>query len=447
MNDLRVLFISGNWNLEGGRSSNYMTSLINSFENKLGHKIQAYNGGNVEDLPGILEEHVPESDLVFFSPNIPYSLSSKRRINPKDYNHRVTLVTFKRNDGKLSFDDMMSISITLRADLTCEVRKNADGRYEMRIYDILGNLWSDFTTNTAKSVATLVSRGTALKSLRYARFRGEEGTIRQTNPDVNEIVEAYKEFGHRLVDVVKPSEHVRRHLGEISFRGSDDPNDDAFTTFFASERNVRLSDDIGPENFVPTRMDRSSLVYFGQRKPHLNSAVFDRLFLELPDVNYIFSSQCYLRGARFTERILTKGCIQQTVEILKALEGLDPLELGGLNVLGQGSLILGRTVDDVEGRFGYLEKRDLPEPIGVEFDAILLDDGVETFDSILDGRKLEPGELLEIQFMDGSAGTYEIMVNSYRDDKNRPHHEAYIGLNVKGVPMDFPITGMLARRI
>lgn len=446
MNDLRVLFISGNWTEDGGRTSNYMSSIINSFENKLGHPIQAFNGGNIDDLPKILEEYVPESDMVFYSPNIPYSLNQKRHLNPKDYNHRVTLVTFKRNDGRLSFDDMMSISITLRADLTCEVRKNAEGRYEMRIYDILGNLWSEFTTNTAKSVATLVSRATALKSLRYSRFKSENSPIPPTNENVDGIIQAYKDFGRKLVEVAEPSEHVRRHLGEISFRGSTDRDSDDFDVIYASERNLRLSDDIDSENFIATHRDNGTLIYYGSKKPHLNAAVFDHLFEKLPGINYIFFSQCYLKDAKFTERILTKGCNQEFVEILKVIEDND-YSKDGVNILGQGSIILGHDLDDVVRGFDQLEKREIPEPIGVDFDSIMLDDGETSFVSVLGGKALVEGELLEVQFIDGSAGTYEIRINSFTDDEGRPHKEAVIDLNVKGVPIEFPITGMLARRI
>lgn len=446
MNDLQVLFIAGNWTDDGGRSSNYMSSVINSFENKLGHPILSYNGGNVDDLPKILEEHVPEVDLVFWSPNIPYELRRDRRMNPKDYNHRVTLVTFKRNDGRLTFDDMMSISITLRADLTCEVRKNSEGRYEMRIYDILGNLWSDYTTNTAKSVATLVSRGTALKTLHYTRFKGEDGVIVPQNENIDEIVEIYKDFGKKLIDVSEPSEHVKRHLGEISFRGSTDKDSEQYNLIFSSERNLRLSDTINESNFVATRINQSTLVYYGNRKPHLNSAVFDRLFNKLQGINYIFSSQCYIKGAKFTDRILTKGCNQELSEIMKVIEennfSKDPI-----NILGQGSIILGRSLEDVVEQFANLEKREIPEPIGIEFDAIQFSDGVDTFYSVLGGQEIQEGELLEVQFLDGSAGTYEVHLNEFTDSNNKSHKEAYVDLNVKGVPIEFPITGALGRRI
>ena len=446
MSDLQVLFIAGNWTDDGGRSSNYMTSIINSFENKLGHPIKSYNGGNVDDLPKILEENVPEADLVFWSPNIPYEMKKNRRLNPKDYNHRITLVTFKRNDGRLTFDDMMSISITLRADLTCEVRKNAEGRYEMRIYDILGNLWSDFTTNTAKSVATLVSRGTALKSLHYTRFKSEDDPILPANDDIDEIVEVYKDFGKKLIEVAEPSEHVKRHLGEISFRGSIDRDSEEFDTYYSSERNLRLTDSINESNFVATRLNHSTLTYYGSRKPHLNSSVFDKLLDKMEGINYIFSSQCYIKGARFTDRILTKGCNQEFNEIYNVIED-NGFTKEPVNILGQGSIILGRTLGDIVDQFINLQKREIPEPIGIEFDTIQLTDGVNTFISVLNDKLIEEDELIEVQFMDGSAGTYNVKINEFTDANGKLHKEAYIDLNVKGVPIEFPITGTLARRI
>ena len=83
----------------------------------------------------------------------------------------------------------------------------------------------------------------------------------------------------------------------------------------------------------------------------------------------------------------------------------------------------------------------------IDYDTILLNDGVDTFTAILGGEPVEEGELLEVQFMDGSAGTYNVHLNDFIDSSGRPHREAYIDLHVKGVPIEFPITGMLARRI
>ena len=446
MNDLQVLFIAGNWTQEGGRTSNYMAKLINSFESKLGHPIQAFNGGNIDDLPEILEKYVPDADFVFWSPNIPSSLSSKRRINPKNYNHRVTLVNFKRNDGRYDFDDMMSISITLRADLTCEVRKNNEGRYEMRIYDILGNLWSDFTTNTSKSVATLISRATALKALTYTKFRHEDTAIQANNENLDEILAIYKDFGLRLVEVAEPSDHVKRHLGEIAFRGSNDPDDSRYDLIYASERNLRLSESINESNFIATRLDRNTLSFYGDRKPHLSAALFNRIMQEMPGVNYIFFSQCYLRDAKFTERILTKGCNQEYDEVKKVIEE-NNFAKDGVNIIGQGSLILGNNLVDIVSKFDQLVKRELPEAICIDFDTIMMDDGENSFINILGDKPLEGNELLEVQFLDGSIGTYNIKLKKFDDENGKPHSEAYVELVIKGVPIDFPLTGTMARRI
>ena len=446
MNDLQVLFIAGNWTQDGGRTSNYMTKLINSFESKLGHPIQAFNGGNIDDLSGILEKYVPDADFVFWSPNIPSSLSSKRRINPKNYNHRVTLVNFKRNDGRYSFDDMMSISITLRADLTCEVRKNDEGRYEMRIYDILGNLWSDFTTNTSKSVATLISRAAALKALNYTKFRHEDTAIPPTNDNLDEILAIYKDYGLRLVEVAEPSEHVKRHLGEIAFRGSTDRDNSNYDIIYASERNLRLSEDINENNFIATRLDRNTLSFYGDRKPHLNAALFNRIMQEMPGINYIFFSQCYLKEAKFTERILTKGCNQEFEEIKKVIEENNYAK-DGVNIIGQGSIILGSNLVDIVDKFSQLVKRELPEAICIDFDTIMMDDGEKSFINILGDKALEDGELLEVQFMDGSIGTYNIKVKEFLAENEIYHREAYVELVIKGMPIDFPLTGTMARRI
>lgn len=445
MKDLNVLFIGGNWTDDGGRSSKYMTKLINSITNKLGYPIQAFNGGTLGELEGILSEYAKVSDVVFWFPNIP--TNSGVKLNPKDFNHRIILVNYKRNDNhRYSYSDLISIALSVRADLTCEVFKNDMGKYEMRIFDILGTLWSDFTTNTGKSVAEILSRVSALKSLKYQRLVNVGKSIDSQNSNMDDIISTFIEFGHKLTEIEGTASSVKRHLGIMSFRGFVDPLNRKNDIIYSSERNVDLSDDLSIKNFVATKLLNGKVNYYGDIKPHLDTPIYDRLMSRLPDVNYIFHSHCYMTDAKFTERSLPTGCMQEADELLKVIESNQYKTDFAINMLGHGSVIFASTLEYAKSQFDELVKRELPEPIGTNFDMIQVDDGVQSFICELNGRPLENDELLEIKFNDGSISTYNCVIKYYKEN-NIVHKEAYVSIIIKGIPTELPITGLYARRI
>lgn len=443
--DMKLLFISGNWTEDGGRSSYYMDKVIHSFETRLGHPIRAFNGGDISVLPNILRENVPNCDVVFWSPNIPKELNV--RINPKDYNSKIVLITFKRNDDRYTFEDMISKSIASRSDLTCEVRKNDSGRYEMRVYDILGTLWSDFTVNTQSSVNVLVNRSISLLGFTYYKLSSRRTPIYCTNDDLDDIFETYKDFGNILHDIQFPdTKKIKRHLGELSFRGKSS-NGSHNDLIYSNSRNYRMSDELDITELVASKILNGKVNYYGTKKPNLQAGVFDKVMLKYPDINYIFHSHCYIRDARFTERAVATGCTQEYDEIVKVIESYGLKTDICVNLLGHGSLIMGNSLDYVKSRFPDLVKRESPEPLGVEFNIVEVDDGYEKFINILNNKPILDGERLEIQFNDGTLGTYDVNVNEYTDDIGRPHSDAIINLTTKGIELQVPLTGLLVRRV
>lgn len=447
MNDLNVLFIAGNWTKDGGRSSKYMGKLINSIENKLSHPIKSFNGGNSDNLEDILKENAKDADVVFWFANIPPD--ENRRLNPKDFNHHVILVNYKRNDNnKYSFDDLISISLSLRSDLTCEVYKDDTGRYNMRVFDVFGTMWSDFSTNTSKSVAEILSRVSSLKSLNYSRLiKASNENIKIQNPDIDDIRSTFDEFGKKLKELSPKNDHIRRHLGVVSFRGYIDPLNRSNDINYSSSRNSGLMEDPKDYKFVATKLLSGKVTYYGQDKPHLDSPVYDKLLSKLPEVKYMFGSSMYIDDASFTERVLPSGCLQNVDEIMKVIGSKQYTSNFCINLLGRGSIIFADTLEYVRSKFDNLQVRELPEPVGLNFDVVEVDDGVSSFICTLNNRPLENGETIEVKFDDGSIGTYDCIIRYYTDEDGKVHKDAYVPLVIKGVETEFPIVGNYARRI
>lgn len=448
MKTLQVLFISGNWNDEDGRSSKYMGIVSDFISKKITGHIDIYNGGNIEDLKKILEDKVPTSEVVFWFPNIPAELREGIR-NPKDFNPSCTLINYKRNDNdRLSYDDLRSLAIANKADLTCEVFKDDTGRYQMRVFDSNDTIVSDFTQSTGKSVTDLISRIYILRSLAYSKLVRTGETIDIINPNFEDIASKYIEFGDILAKKLN-NQYIKRHLGEIAFRGHIDSSTKSNDIVYVSARHVK-KDEVTPTDktkFVATRLLSNKINYYGEAKPCFNCSTYTRVLIHLPKVNYIFFSNFYIDEAKYTEKVLPSQCIQQVQEITNVIDNYNYETDFAINLLGCGSMIFLSTLDELDKYYEKFIQRELPEVVVPEYEQITNDDGVNTYINTLKDRPLVNGELLDIRFEDGSTSVYKINVKSFKDLQDKQHQEASIKMRVKGIQTELSIVGLYARRV
>ena len=69
------------------------------------------------------------------------------------------LVTTKRNDnGKYEFKELINRALLQKSNLVCEFRKDHDGIIHMRVFDPLGVIWCDFTSDIQTGVNALCER-------------------------------------------------------------------------------------------------------------------------------------------------------------------------------------------------------------------------------------------------------------------------------------------------
>ena len=448
MKTLQVLFISGNWNNEEGRSSKYMGIVSDFVTKKVTGHVDVYNGGNLNDLKNIMEEKVPTSDVVFWFPNIPSELRDYVK-NPKDYNPSCTLINYKRNDNnRLSYDDLRSLAIANKADLTCEVFKDDTGRYQMRIFDSNDNIISNFTQSTGKSMTDLISRIYILRSLAYSKLIYTGESIEIKNPNFKDIARKYMEFGDVLSKKLNNS-YIKRHLGEIAFRGHIDSTTKSNDIIFVSERHVRREDltDSDFSKFVAVRLLSNKINYYGEAKPCFNCSTYIRILSHLPKVNYIFFSNFYIKDAKYTEKLLPSQSVQEVQELINIIDAKNYENDFAINLVGCGSMIFLSTLDELDKYYELLELRKLPEFIVPEYEQIINDDGVNSFINTLKNKPLINGELLDIRFDDGTTSVYKINVKNYKDTNDKVHLEATIKVKVKGIQTELSIVGLYARRV
>ncbi len=220
----KILFVGGNWDLNGGKES----KMVNEFSKYLSNAT-VYNGGNYNDLKSIIESSTNYNIIIWWA-NVPNELPKIRNI--KEINYKAMLVSSKRNiDNKYSFQDLIQRSLALKSNLSIEFSKN-NGLYNMRLFDPLGNVWYEGTDikecshallnrlNIIKNITrepTIISNEN-IKELSYflnTIYNSEETPSIKANKEFLSIVRDYATI---FAKSIYQTEDIKRFLGNASFR-------------------------------------------------------------------------------------------------------------------------------------------------------------------------------------------------------------------------------------
>lgn len=369
----KILFVGGNWNLNGGKES----KIVNEFAKYLPN-VTVYNGGDYNNLNKILESCI-NYDVVIWWANIPNELPKIR--NVKDVNYKTMLVSSKRNiDNKYSFQDLLQRSFALKSNLIIEFSKN-DNLYSMKLFDPLGNVWYE-GTDIKNCSEELLDRLNFIKSLtRESTVSSEENigvlawffnmfkeeiyksTDNPTIPIKKEFFNIVRDYATKFVEAAFQTKDVKRFLGNASFRcpkGFPSFRDGKY--IFVSKRNVN-KEFIGIEEFVPVYLENGKIYYCGENKPSVDTPIQVRMYEKLPNINYMIHSHCYIDGAPYTEKALPCGAIEEVDEIAKLLEIYYDNDYYRdfylMNLIGHGSIMMSKNPEQLKNvaMFG----RQLPE--------------------------------------------------------------------------------------
>lgn len=357
----KILFVGGNWDLNGGKES----KIVDEFAKYLPNVI-VYNGGDYNDLNKILESSI-NYDTVIWWANVLNELPKIR--NVKDINYKTMLVSSKRNiDNKYSFQDLLQRSFALKSNLTIEFSKKND-LYSMKLFDPLGNVWYE-GTNIKECAEELIDRLKFIKSItRESTISKEEnnGALAwffnmfkeeiyksDSNPiiPVKEVfLNLVKEYASKFAEATFETKDVKRFLGNASFRcpkGFPSFRDGKY--IFVSKRNVN-KEFISIDEFVPVFLENGKIYYCGDSKPSVDTPIQVRLYELLPNINYMIHSHCYIDGAPFTQESLPCGAIEEVKEILKLLEKEYNNDLNKdfylINLIGHGSIMMSKNPEQL----------------------------------------------------------------------------------------------------
>ncbi len=369
----RILFVGGNWDLNGGRKSKIVEEFAKFLPN-----VTVYNGGNFNDLNDILESCV-NYDIVLWWANVSNDLPKIR--NVKDINYKVMLVSSKRNvDRKYSFQDLLQRSFSLKSNLTIEFGM-VDNKYYMRLFDPLGNMWYEgFSIKMCSKI--LIER------LNFIRIITRESTVSNEenvgalawffnmfkdemyesndNPFVpikEEFLEIVRNYAYKFAEATFETKDVKRFLGNASFRCPK-----GFPSFrngkyiFVSKRNVN-KEFIGIKEFVPVYLEDDKLFYCGDYKPSVDSPIQVRLYSLLSNINYMIHSHCYIENAPYTDVVLPCGALEEVDEIKNVIKKYYDNDYNKdfyvVNLLGHGSIMMSNKASQLKNI--RMVGRKLPE--------------------------------------------------------------------------------------
>lgn len=393
---MQILFVAGTWTAvpDGEGKFGKASKMANTCIEQLlltGHKVTAFNGGNYHYLHNILET-AKHYDIVFWWANVDNGLEKVRDV--KAYAPHVMFVNSKRNDvvngeKRYSFMELTQMTLAAKANLTFEFSRDENGRFSFMVFDPLGCAWYKGDAlrgaleaavtrlrylrqiTRQRSICATEGAGLAL-SWYFDRFKQAEyqSDKEVETPQEEKFVALVREYAERFHEIMKPAGEVKRFLGNASMRPAPPqvgrcskgmPSFRAGKYIFVSQRNVD-KEFLNISHFVPTYLEDGKVYYCGEHKPSVDTPIQLRLYETLPNVNYIIHAHCYIEGAPFTSKAIPCGAIEEVQEVVETLQKSYGTLDGSryiLNLIGHGSLVLGRTVEDIMDVQYY--GRPLPE--------------------------------------------------------------------------------------
>ena len=351
---MNILLVGGNWDLSGGRKS----KIVNLFKNELPNAT-VYNGGNYFDLCRIVSLSI-HYDVVLWWANVPNDLPKIRNI--KEVNYKAMLVTSKRNNDEYSFEDLLQRSLEAKANLTIEFRQG-EKRYNMRLFDPLGNLWYD-GTSISKCTRKMLDRLEFLQRMtREKTFPSQEKIDIKDDIFDNSFINIVRYYATIFAEVIFQTKDVKRFLGNASFRCPKGfPSFRHGNLIFVSKRNVN-KEHIGINDFVPVYIENGKIFYIGDNKPSVDTPVQLKLYDKLTNINYMIHSHCYIKDAPFTKKSIPCGAIEEVKEIFDAIkEHYDndyAKDFYVFNLKGHGSIMMSKESKQLENL--EIIGRNLPE--------------------------------------------------------------------------------------
>lgn len=368
---MKLLMVGGTFDDNGGKASSVVRKFFEAIQDfDTFDECRLYNGGEYSTVESLLDL-CKDYKFVIWWANVPNDKPKLRDV--KSVNSRCILVTSKRNDGdKYTIQELINRALGTKSNLCIEFKKDESGKFNMMIFDPLGNNW--YSGNDIHECASkLVDRMLFLDMI-----------TRQSCTNVNEMVglsndiSAYmdmikgeddffsviKEYAEVFHELISPAEGVTRFLGNSSFRCQRGfPSIRKNGIIFMSKRNIDKRY-IDIQGFVPTKLHNNEVLYWGANKPSVDTPVQLRLYKLLPNIEYMIHAHVYIDNAPFTKHMIPCGGLQEVDEVIATIKeayGSLDQDYYAVNLIGHGCIVMSSDVSKLKN-IAY-KGREIPERI------------------------------------------------------------------------------------
>ena len=338
-----MLIVGSTFDDNGGKPSSVVNKIMTALLEE-NFDIKLYNGGSFDQIESILDE-CKYFDYILWWANVPNDKPKLR--NVKEINPRAMLVTSKRNDdSKYSFAELINRALGAKANLCVQFSKVYDNMFTVMLFDPLGNSWyaGDSVTKLCHAMAV---------RLRYLRSITRQGCVHAEGkvevPDEPEFFDLVRSYADTFHELIKPDSTVTRFLGNSSFRcqrGFPSFRKDDY--IYVSRRNVDKRY-IDREAFVPVKLEEdTTLYYYGDSKPSVDTPIQVRLYQLLPNINYMIHAHVYISGAPFTKSMVPCGGLEEVEEVMNAIGEDTEEDFYAINLIGHGCIVMAKNVEQLK---------------------------------------------------------------------------------------------------
>jgi hypothetical protein len=332
-----------------------------------------FNGGNLSNLNSA-KQMVVDYDLIVWMPNISNEIE-------KDYPKKKKgsiLICSKRIDeyNHEQIGNAVSRIFRMNANAVIAVLKE-DDIYSFKLIDALGNLWIDTEdiSELSKMIETFAEW--TKNSIRIESIPSKLENVINTDNYVTINDNGIMNFCDIVKKISEDIETVRgnRYFGNASTRCSYTfPSQKSYDGIFVSGRNTPKSS-LTNEDFIKVEMQENKVVYFGDKKPSVDTPIQLELYKKLPNINYIIHGHAFIENVKITENYFPCGDMREVEEILNALPDFN--DCCGINLKNHGFIILANNLEDLNdfvnnNKFVYRELGQNIERIYDDFGEIVL---------------------------------------------------------------------------
>lgn len=355
---MKVLFISGDYDDDGGKASGYMRKLAEYIKKLHAHSFSSFyayiEGGRFDYLLNSILPSVTDADIVYWfshSPaNKPHLVEFVKKINPK-----AILVMLGKNDKTIY--TQLARMLTVKANLMVEICPLLIP-FACSILDPLGNCFLKVETDISKVAEALVQRSNEL--LYKVRQPSVSIGPKFGAPDMPEFFEIARTHAKKFHDLIHVDKQDR-YLGHLSFRCEHGfPSFKQNGLIFVSKRNVDKRN-INANSFVALNAHCAEVVeYYGDEAPSVDSPISIRLYSYYEKIKYMMHSHMYIKDAPTTKNVNPCGAVDEVSDILHVLDLQEANAV--INLKGHGSLVMASDLEYLKNA-EYVQ-RVLPEMVG-----------------------------------------------------------------------------------